>query len=68
MVLPDALFVCTITTVHTNHEEQDGNVLKLVNGTWYKNARRVITNIGEGTRAIIKVHHNSQVYGHPGIA
>ena len=35
---------------------------------WYKNARRVITHIGEGTRAVIKAHHDSQVYGHPGIA
>ena len=77
MVLPDVLFVRTIMTIHTNHEEQDENVLKgwidphelkLVDGTWYKNAQRVVTNIGEGTQAIIKVHHDSQVYGHPGIA
>ena len=39
-----------------------------VDGIWYKNARRVITNIGEGTWAVIKAHHDSQVYGHPGIA
>ena len=28
----------------------------------------MVTNLGEGTRAIIKTHHDSQVYGHPGIA
>ena len=77
MVLPDALFICAITTIHTNHEDQDESVLKpwvdlhelkKVNGTWYKNARGVVTNIGKGTRAIINAHHDSQVYGHPGIA
>ena len=77
VVLPDALFIRTITTIHTNHEDQDEDVLKpwidphelkRVDGTWYKNARRVITNIGNGTRAVIKAHHDSQVYGHPGIA
>ena len=56
-VLPDALFVRTIMTVHMNHEDQDEDVLKgwidphklkRVDGTWYKNARRVLTNVGEG--------------------
>ena len=77
VVLPDALFVRAVTTIHTNHEDQDENVLqpwidphelKRVEGTWYKNARQVVTNIGEGTRTIIKAHHDSPVYGHPGIA
>ena len=77
VVLPDALFVRAITTIHTDHEKQDEDTLKpwidphelkKVNGTWYKNARRVITHIGEGTRTVIKAHHDSQVYGHPGIA
>ena len=77
IVLPDALFICTITTIHTNHKDQDKCILtrwidphelKLVEGTWYKNAWRVVTNIGDGTRAIIKAHHDSPVYGHPGIA
>ena len=45
-VLPDALFVRTIMTVHTNHEEQDEDILKgwidphelkKVDGMWYKN-------------------------------
>ena len=76
-VLPDTLFVRALTTIHTNHDEQneetlkkwiDPHELKLVDGTWYKNARRVITNIGEGTWTVIKAHHDSQVYGHPGIA
>ena len=76
-VLPDTLFVRTLTTIHTNHDEQNEEVLKkwidphelkLVDGTWYKNAWQVITNVGEGTRAVIKAHHDSQVYGHPGIA
>ena len=77
VALPDALFVRAITTIHTNHEDQDENVLKpwidphklkRVDGTWYKNAQRVVTNIGEGTRAVIKAHHDSPVHGHPGIA
>ena len=77
VVLPDVLFVRTITTIHPNHDDQDEQILKpwidphelkKVDGTWYKNARRVITDIGKGTRAVIKAHHDSQVYGHPGIA
>ena len=77
VVLPDVLFVRTITTIHTNHENQDETILKpwidphklkKVDRTWYKNARQVVTNIGSGTRTIIKAHHDSQVYGHPGIA
>ena len=77
VVLPDALFVRTVTTIHTNHEDQDERALKpwidphelkKVNGVWYKNARKVTTDIGEGTRAVIKAHHDSQVYGHLGIA
>ena len=76
MVLPDALFVCTVMTINTNHEDQDKSILrkwvdlhelKQVDGVWYKNARRVVTDIGNGTRTIIKAHHDSQVYGHPGI-
>ena len=56
-VLPDALFIRTIMTIHTNHEDQDEDTLKgwidphelkKVDGTWYKNAQRVVTNIGEG--------------------
>ena len=67
VVLPDALFIRTITTIHTDHEDQDENVLrpwvdshklKKVDGTWYKNARRVVTSLGEGTRAVIKIHHD----------
>ena len=47
VVLPDALFVRTISTIHTHHEDQDEQVLKpwidphelkKVDGTWYKNA------------------------------
>ena len=57
-VLPDALFVHTIMTIDTNHKDQDKSVLKcwidlhelkLINGTWYKNTQRVVTNIGDGT-------------------
>ena len=45
-VLPDALFVCTIMMINTNHEDQDESILKRwidlhklkqVNGMWYKN-------------------------------
>ena len=41
--------------------------LRLINGTWYKDARRVVTGGTHDKRTIIKGHHDPQVYGHPGI-
>ena len=76
VVLPDALFIHTVTTIHTNHGEQDEGIikkwidphkLKKVDGVWYKNMQWVITNIGKETQNIIKAHHDSQVHGHSGI-
>jgi hypothetical protein len=77
VVLPDCLFVRALVKIGAEHDEQDeqalakwvdAHELKRVDGVWYKNARRVITNIGLGTRAVITAHHNAPVHGHPGIA
>ena len=58
--------------VYQQHEEIlkawiDPHKLKKVEGTWYKEGRRVITNNLEHKRTLIKAHHDPPVYGHPGI-
>ena len=45
----------------------DPHKLKKVEGTWYKDGRRVITNDLEHKRTLIQSHHDPPVYGHPGI-
>jgi hypothetical protein len=46
----------------------DTHELKKIDKVWYKNGRRVITNVGSGTRAVIAAHHDTPVHEHPGIA
>ncbi len=41
--------------------------LKTVEGTWYKDGRRVVTGKMEHKRLFIQAHHDTPVYGHPGI-
>ncbi len=41
--------------------------LKKVEGTWYKDGRRVVTGKLEHKRLFIQGHHDTPVYGHPGI-
>jgi hypothetical protein len=57
-VLPDQLFIRSLIKIGAEHDTQDENVLhkwidahelKKVDGMWYKNGRRVITDIGSGT-------------------
>jgi hypothetical protein len=76
-VLPDKLFIRSLIEIGAEHDEQeeqvltkwiDAHKLKKIDEVWYKNGRRVITNLGAGTRAVIAAHHDAPVHGHPGIA
>ena len=76
IVLPESVFVWAVT-VATPEEGQDEEILKpwidphklkRVNGVWYKEGKRVVTNTVEGKRSIVKSRHDPPVYGHPGIS
>jgi hypothetical protein len=76
-VLPDKLFIRSLIEIGAEHDEQDeatlakwvdAHELKKINEVWYKNGRRVVTNLGAGLRAVIAAHHDAPVHGHPGIA
>jgi hypothetical protein len=76
-VLPDQLFIRSLIEIGAEHDEQEEQILtkwinahelKKIDEVWYKNGRRVITNLGAGTRAVIAAHHDAPVHGHPGIA
>jgi hypothetical protein len=76
-VLPDKLFIRSLIEIGAEHDEQDESTLtkwvdahklKKIGEIWYKNGRRVVTNVGSGTRAVIAAHHDAPVHGHPGIA
>jgi hypothetical protein len=76
-VLPDKLFIRSLIEIGAEHDEQDeatlakwvdAHELKKIEGVWYKNGRRVVTNVGSGTQAVIATHHDAPVHGHPGIA
>ncbi len=41
--------------------------LKKIEGTWYKDGRRVVMGGMEHKQTFIQIHHNAPVYGHPGI-
>ncbi len=45
----------------------DTHRLKTVEGTWYKDGRRVVTGGSSHHQLLIQAHHDSPVYGHPGI-
>ena len=45
----------------------DPHHLKNIHGTWYKGSRRVVTGGTNYKQTIIKAHHDSPVYGPPGI-
>ena len=56
--------------------QQDGNVLKpwvdphklkKIEGLWYKEGRRVVTNSLTERHTLIQLHHDPPIYGHPGI-
>jgi len=45
----------------------DAHKLKKVNKTWYKDGRQVVTGGLSHHQTFIHSHHDSPVYGHPGI-
>ena len=45
----------------------DPHQLKKIEGLWYKEGRRVVTNPLAERRTLIQLHHDPPVYGHPGI-
>ncbi len=45
----------------------DSHHLKKVDGTWYKDGQRVVTGGSTHHQTLISTHHDSPVYGHPGI-
>jgi hypothetical protein len=46
----------------------DPHQLKKHQDTWYKDGRQVVTGDIEAKRHLIQSHHDSPVYGHPGIS
>ena len=59
--------------VYTQDEETlkkwvDPHRLKRIEGTWYKDGRRVVTGDQHERRRIIQAHHDPPVHGHPGIS
>ncbi len=45
----------------------DAHQLKRIEGMWYKDGRRVVTGMMEHKQAFIRAHHDTPIYGHPGI-
>ncbi len=41
--------------------------LKKIEGVWYREGRHVVTGGMEHKQTFIRAHHNTPVYGHPGI-
>jgi hypothetical protein len=76
VVLPEQVFARAMEVLpdHTNQEESrlkpwiDPHQLKQHQGVWYKDGRQVVTGDIEAKRHIIQSHHDSPVYGHPGIS
>jgi hypothetical protein len=75
-VLPEQVFARAMEVI-PNHMAQneatlkpwiDPHQLKQHQGIWYKDGRQVVTGDNEAKHHIIQSHHNSPVYGHPGIS
>jgi hypothetical protein len=71
------LFIRSLIEIGAEHDEQDettltkwvdAHELKKIDEVWYKNGRRVVTNVRSGTQAVIAAHHDVPIHGHPGIA
>jgi ribonuclease HI len=75
-VLPEQVFARAMEVLSdlTSQEESvlkpwiDPHQLKQHQGTWYKDGRQVTTGEIEAKHHIIQSHHDSPVYGHPGIS
>jgi hypothetical protein len=75
-VLPEQVFARAMEVLpdFTSQEESvlkpwvDPHQLKQHQGMWYKDGRQVVTGDIEVKRHIIRSHHDSPVYGHPGIS
>jgi hypothetical protein len=46
----------------------DPHQLNQHQGTWYKDGRQVVTGDIKAKRHLIQSHHDSPIYGHPGIS
>jgi hypothetical protein len=76
VVLPEQVFARAMEVLpdNTNQEEStlkpwiDPHQLKQHQGVWYKDGRQVVTGDIEAKCHIIQSHHDSPVYGHPGIS
>jgi hypothetical protein len=75
-VLPEQVFVRAMEVL-PNHLLQDESTLKpwanphqlkIHQGIWYKDGRRVVTGDIEAKCHLIQSHHDPPVYGHPGIS
>jgi hypothetical protein len=75
-VLPEQVFARAMEVIPDHMAQNkttlkpwiDPHQLKQHQGIWYKNGRQVVTGDNEAKRHIIQSHHNSPVYGHPGIS
>jgi hypothetical protein len=75
-VLPEQVFVraMEVTNDYTKQDEDtlkawvDPHQLKKHQDTWYKDGRQVVTGDIKAKCHIIQSHHDSPVYGHPGIS
>ncbi len=75
MVLPDALFICSLTIEEPIYEQKrsmirkwtDTHKLKEFGGKWYKEGRLVITGDTAERKKIVREFHNPPMAGHPGI-
>jgi hypothetical protein len=76
MVLPEQVFARAMEVIpdHTVQNKTtlkpwiDSHQLKQHQGTWYKDRRQVVTGDNKAKRHIIQSHHDSPVFGHPGIS
>jgi hypothetical protein len=75
-VLPEQVFIKALEVVN-NYTKQNEDTLKAWvdlhqlkkhQDIWYKDGRQVVTGGTEAKRHLIQSHHDSPVYGHPGIS
>jgi hypothetical protein len=75
-VLPEQVFIEALEVIneHAKQNEDtlkawvDPHQLKKHQNIWYKDRRQVVTGGIEAKRHLIQSHHDSPVYGHPGIS